>query len=116
MCADADADALFAFYTLYSLNLFFIWLFVLEFVNIIYCNYLLLISVSLAVYLHNIGQRFLAFSQPFDAARNPDASPLCRAHMQRYLNALNNFDLWALKSEYKQQQQQQQHVYIRLAR
>lgn len=49
--------------------------------------------------MHNIGQRFLAFSQPFDAARNPDASPLCRAQMQRYLNALNNFDLWALKSK-----------------
>ncbi|ALC49761.1 drd [Drosophila busckii] len=49
------------------------------------------------VYLYNIGQRFLAISQPFDAARNPDASPRCRAQMQRYLNALNNFDLWALK-------------------
>ncbi|KAH8396450.1 hypothetical protein KR222_010433, partial [Zaprionus bogoriensis] len=49
------------------------------------------------VYLYNIGQRFLAFSQPFDVARNPDASPLCRAQMQRYLRALNNFDLWALK-------------------
>ncbi|EDW06368.2 nose resistant to fluoxetine protein 6 [Drosophila mojavensis] len=49
------------------------------------------------VYLYNIGQRFLAFSQPFDAARNPNASPLCRAHMRRYMQALNNFDLWALK-------------------
>ncbi|KAM8721005.1 hypothetical protein ACLKA7_006955 [Drosophila subpalustris] len=49
------------------------------------------------VLLYNIGKRFLAISQPFDAARNPDASPLCRTQMRRYLNALNNFDLWALK-------------------
>ncbi|KAH8388008.1 hypothetical protein KR093_010927, partial [Drosophila rubida] len=49
------------------------------------------------VYLYNIGKRFLAFSQPFDAARNPDASPQCRWQMRRYLQALNNFDLWALK-------------------
>lgn len=49
------------------------------------------------VLLYNIGKRFLAISQPFDASRNPDASPLCRTQMRRYLNALNNFDLWALK-------------------
>ncbi|KAH8305318.1 hypothetical protein KR044_002142, partial [Drosophila immigrans] len=49
------------------------------------------------VYLYNIGKRFLAISQPFDAARNPDATPQCRAQMRRYLQALNNFDLWALK-------------------
>ncbi|XP_060661802.1 nose resistant to fluoxetine protein 6 [Drosophila nasuta] len=49
------------------------------------------------VYLYNIGKRFLAISQPFDAARNPDASPQCRAQMRRYMQALNNFDLWALK-------------------
>ncbi|EDV91949.1 nose resistant to fluoxetine protein 6 [Drosophila grimshawi] len=49
------------------------------------------------VYLYNIGKRFLAISQPFDAARNPDASPLCRSQMRRYFKALDNFDLWALK-------------------
>ncbi|XP_030382326.1 nose resistant to fluoxetine protein 6 [Scaptodrosophila lebanonensis] len=48
-------------------------------------------------YLYNIGQRFLAISQPFDASRNPEASDLCRAQMRIYMDALNNFDLWALK-------------------
>ncbi|KAH8420160.1 hypothetical protein KR009_006411, partial [Drosophila setifemur] len=49
------------------------------------------------VYLYNIGRRFLAITQAFDPARNPDASPLCRRQMRQYLNALDNFDLWALK-------------------
>ncbi|KMZ09816.1 uncharacterized protein LOC6740135 [Drosophila simulans] len=48
-------------------------------------------------YLYNIGKRFLAITQPFDAARNPDASTLCRRQMHQFLNALDNFDLWALK-------------------
>ncbi|XP_023032742.1 nose resistant to fluoxetine protein 6 [Drosophila willistoni] len=49
------------------------------------------------VYLYNIGKRFLAISQPFDASRNPDASTQCRSQMRQYLDALDNFDLWALK-------------------
>ncbi|KAH8331979.1 hypothetical protein KR067_006582 [Drosophila pandora] len=49
------------------------------------------------VYLYNIGKRFLAITQPFDPARNPDASSLCRRQMRQYLSALDNFDLWALK-------------------
>ncbi|XP_002025449.2 uncharacterized protein LOC6600394 [Drosophila persimilis] len=48
-------------------------------------------------YLHNIGKRFLALTQPFDPARHPDASTLCRRQMRQYLDALDNFDLWALK-------------------
>ncbi|KAH8373910.1 hypothetical protein KR200_006951, partial [Drosophila serrata] len=49
------------------------------------------------VYLYNIGRRFLAITQPFDPARNPDASSLCRRQMRQYLDALDNFDLWALR-------------------
>ncbi|KAH8273460.1 hypothetical protein KR018_002459, partial [Drosophila ironensis] len=49
------------------------------------------------VYLYNIGKRFLAITQPFDPARNPEASALCRRQMRQYLDALDNFDLWALK-------------------
>ncbi|XP_016953026.1 O-acyltransferase like protein [Drosophila biarmipes] len=49
------------------------------------------------VYLYNIGKRFLAITQPFDPARNPDASSLCRRQMHQFLAALDNFDLWALK-------------------
>ncbi|KAH8289379.1 hypothetical protein KR054_004399 [Drosophila jambulina] len=49
------------------------------------------------VYLYNIGRRFLAITQPFDPARNPESSSLCRRQMRQYLDALDNFDLWALK-------------------
>uniref|UniRef100_W8BUT3 Nose resistant to fluoxetine protein 6 n=1 Tax=Ceratitis capitata TaxID=7213 RepID=W8BUT3_CERCA len=49
------------------------------------------------VYLYNIGRRFISIATPFDAARSPEASPKCRAQMRRFLEGLNNFDLWALK-------------------
>uniref|UniRef100_A0A1A9W8H9 Nose resistant-to-fluoxetine protein N-terminal domain-containing protein n=1 Tax=Glossina brevipalpis TaxID=37001 RepID=A0A1A9W8H9_9MUSC len=48
-------------------------------------------------YVNNIAQRFISWSQPFDASRNPLASELCRRHTKRYLEGLHNFDLWALK-------------------
>uniref|UniRef100_A0A034VQ95 nose resistant to fluoxetine protein 6 n=1 Tax=Bactrocera dorsalis TaxID=27457 RepID=A0A034VQ95_BACDO len=49
------------------------------------------------VYLYNIGQRFMSVATPFDAARNPNASPKCRRQMRRFLDGLDNFDFWALK-------------------
>ncbi|XP_054728013.1 nose resistant to fluoxetine protein 6 [Anastrepha obliqua] len=49
------------------------------------------------VYLYNIGRRFISIATPFDAARNPKASPKCRSQMRRFLEGLNNFDFWALK-------------------
>lgn len=49
------------------------------------------------VYLYNIGRRFISIATPFDAARNPNASPKCRRQMRRFLEGLNNFDFWALK-------------------
>lgn len=51
------------------------------------------------VYLYNIGRRFISIATPFDAARNPNASPKCRRQMRRFLEGLNNFDFWALKSK-----------------
>ncbi|XP_067638010.1 nose resistant to fluoxetine protein 6 isoform X2 [Eurosta solidaginis] len=49
------------------------------------------------VYLYNIGRRFISIAPPFNAARNPNASPKCRKQMQRFLEGLDNFELWALK-------------------
>lgn len=50
-------------------------------------------------YIYNIGQKLISVAQPFDPSRNPSASELCRLHTQQYLDGLQNFDLWALKSK-----------------
>jgi hypothetical protein len=53
----------------------------------------------IADYVKKLGKKYLSILPPFNPAYSEAVSPACRLHAQHFLKALENYELWALKSE-----------------